>query len=501
MIQRLVRGIRGRLLLSYLFLVAITVGAIGLAFIFILNTRAAPPEPVYQQLAAIALQVDPLQLLLDSWRPGLLRNPEESLATIGDELSTLATEQNVRVLITNLSDRSVVYDSTGRLEGDQLFANIQNYRFPAELRRGMYATIDALGGSFVDDNREWLFVGISGLQVQGDQYYVLFADTRPVRTLQEALSDFGTEILPLLAQAVLISVVIAVGLSWIISRSIARPLQTMSKAAGEIADGHYERRIPEQGFEESRDLGQSFNRLVDQVQGEQRSQQDFLANVSHDLKTPLTSIQGYSQAIVDGAAPDTVKAAQIIYDEAARLNRMVTELTDLARLQAGRLSMNISALDMGQLTEAIGGRLSIVAGEKNVTLTLKTAPMPAIAGDGDRLAQVLTNLLSNAIKFTPPGGTVTARTFVQNSGVVVEISDTGVGISPEQLPRIFERFYQVDKARGPQRGTGLGLAITQEIVQAHGGTISVTSPGEGKGSTFTVWLPSPQMSTVMRRRT
>ncbi|MBE2183776.1 MAG: HAMP domain-containing histidine kinase [Anaerolineae bacterium] len=493
------RGIRGRLLLSYLFLVIVAVGTIGLSFILILNTRAAPPEPVYQELATIALQADPLRLLLESWHPGLLRDPDESLAALGGELSGLAAEQNVRVLIANLSNRSVVYDSEGRLTGGPLHADIQNYRFPAGLRRGQYATVDALGGSFIDENREWLFVGIRGLPFAEDQYYMLFADTRPVQTLREALSDFGTEILPLLAQAALISVAIAVALSWIISRSIARPLQTMSKAAGAIAAGHYERRIPEQGFEESRDLGQAFNRLVNQVQGEQRSQQDFLVNVSHDLKTPLTSIQGFSQAIVDGAAPDPAKAAQIIYDEAARLNRMVTELTDLARLQAGRLSMNISPLDMGQLTEAIGQRLSIVAGEKGVTLKLETAPMPAIAGDGDRMAQVLTNLLSNAIKFTPAGGMVTARTSMQNNGVVVEISDTGVGMSAEQLPRIFERFYQVDKARGPQRGTGLGLAITQEIVQAHGGTITAGSPGEGKGSSFTLWLPYAQLGAARRR--
>ena len=112
----------------------------------------------------------------------------------------------------------------------------------------------------------------------------------------------------------------------------------------------------------------------------------------------------------------------------------------------------------------------------------------------------LQNLLSNAVKYTPPGGKVTVTTQVRRNGVELTVADTGQGIPASELPRIFERFYQVDKSRGPQRGTGLGLAIAQEIVQAHGGTISVASPGENRGSTFTVWLPSPTLSTIVRRR-
>ena len=126
--------------------------------------------------------------------------------------------------------------------------------------------------------------------------------------------------------------------------------------------------------------------------------------------------------------------------------------------------------------------------------------MPEIGGDGDRLVQVVDNLISNAIKYTPAGGKATVRTQIRRNGVELIVEDSGQGISAQDLPRIFERFYQVDKARGPQRGTGLGLAIVQEIVQAHGGTISVASPGEGRGSTFTIWLPSPDLSTIVRRK-
>jgi two-component system sensor histidine kinase ResE len=142
----------------------------------------------------------------------------------------------------------------------------------------------------------------------------------------------------------------------------------------------------------------------------------------------------------------------------------------------------------------------VVAQEKGVALHIETAPVPEVAGDGDRLAQVLTNLLSNAINHTPAGGQVRLTTRAVSGGVEIQVQDTGAGIPSADLPRIFERFYQVDKARGPRRGTGLGLAIVHEIVTAHGGRIAAASPGLGAGATFTVWLPSPQLTTVARRR-
>jgi len=293
---------------------------------------------------------------------------------------------------------------------------------------------------------------------------------------------------------------VAVILAVLITRSIVQPLQHVARPAVAVAGGYFNTRVPVGGPPEVRAVGDAFNRMSAEVVGAQNVQRDFLANVSHDLKTPLTSIQGYSQAIIDGAAKDPGAAAQIIYDEAARLNRMVIELTDLARLQAGRLSMQSSAIDMGEMTAAIARRLEVVAQRKGVHFNVQASSLPPIAGDGDRLVQVLTNLISNAIKYTPEGGSVNITTRAANGGVEVEVADTGIGIPPEDLPRIFERFYQVDKTRGPKRGTGLGLAITQEIVQAHGGKITVMSAGRGHGSTFVLWLPSPQVTTIIRRK-
>jgi two-component system, OmpR family, sensor kinase len=290
-------------------------------------------------------------------------------------------------------------------------------------------------------------------------------------------------------------------MAFLMTRTLARPLQALAEGATAVATGDYKHRVPEIGPSEMRAVAGAFNDMGRQVRESQQSQRDFLANVSHDLKTPLTSIQGYAQAIVDGATRDPKASAQIIYDESARLNRLVLELTDLMRMQSGRFSLHMQPLDVSQIVAAIGQRLSVVAERKGVRLNISTPALPPVTGDGDRLAQVLTNLLSNAIHFTPRGGTVTVETQVNQGGIEIRVQDSGIGISPTELPRIFERFYQVDKARGPDReGSGLGLAITKQIVLAHGGYIRAESAGHNQGTTFTVWLPSPEMSTMVARR-
>ncbi|KXK52575.1 MAG: putative two-component histidine kinase [Chloroflexi bacterium OLB13] len=229
--------------------------------------------------------------------------------------------------------------------------------------------------------------------------------------------------------------------------------------------------------------------MTHEVQSTQQSQRDFLANVSHDLKTPLTSIQGYSQAIIDGAVREPAVAAEVIYSEAGRLTRMVSELTDLARLQAGHVALHLDRIDLSSLVGALSQRLEVVAQKKQVQLNVITPGRLIVTVDGDRLAQVITNLISNAINFTPEGGHIDIGLRALDNGVEIAVRDSGIGIPAAELSRVFERFYQVDKARGPRRGTGLGLAIAKEIITAHGGRIHAESAGEGHGTTFVVWLP------------
>ena len=237
--------------------------------------------------------------------------------------------------------------------------------------------------------------------------------------------------------------------------------------------------------------------MVQRVHASQKSQRDFVANVSHELKTPLTSIQGFAQAILDNTAntPESRKqAAQIIYDESGRMHRMALDLLDLARLEAGTADMEMSDVDLGLLLQGIVDKFTPQAHKANVLLQLDIPNnLPTVTGDGDRLAQVFTNLVDNALKFMPANGEITLSAKKVEGEVDASVTDSGVGVANEVLPHLFERFYQADPSRagGEKHGAGLGLAIVKEIVEAHGGKIGVRSQ-PGHGTTFTIHLPLAQ---------
>jgi signal transduction histidine kinase len=241
------------------------------------------------------------------------------------------------------------------------------------------------------------------------------------------------------------------------------------------------------------ELARSFNEMSIRVQTTQQSQRDFVANVSHDLKTPLTSIQGFAQAIMDGTAstPEELsQAAGVIYSEADRMHRMVLDLLELARMDAGIADFKRQPVDLASLLRGLVEKLSPQAHQAQVNLRAEIGPLTTLTGDEDRLVQAFANLVDNALKFTPANGEVVIRAGQAAGQVEVSISDTGPGIPAEDLPRIFDRFYQTDKSRSRERrGSGLGLSIASEIIQAHRGTITIRSL-PGKGSTFIVTLPA-----------
>lgn len=487
--RRLFGGLRSRLFLSYATLLLVTMGVVLAAVVLLVSTRPSPPDQTYRRLAPVALSVDYRSLLLGASTG--MTSLREALQQLADGLRQVAEERGVRILLIRGEEKQVLFDSYGEITAGTAFPGIyQPYTMPPGLLRGgLTDELNAIAGTAELEGEEWRYVGISAFALRGEDVYTIFADQAETQSFRQSLNEYWPELAPVLIQATCVGLLAALILSALISRSIARPLQDVAQAATAVANGREDERAPVSGPSEVRAVADAFNQMSDKVQAEQRAQQDFLANVTHDLKTPLTSIQGYSQAIVDGAAGDPVKAATIIYDESSRLNRLVVELTDLARLQSGRFSMHLQPINLSELTDAIGQRLAIVAHEKGLQFEVTTPPVPPVDGDGDRLAQVLTNLISNALKYTPKGGTVKVMTGTQNNGVTLTVADSGTGIPAEELSRIFERFYQIDKARGPRRGNGLGLAIVAEIVHAHGGTIQASSGGDGQGAVFTVWLP------------
>jgi signal transduction histidine kinase len=341
-----------------------------------------------------------------------------------------------------------------------------------------------------------------------------------------------------LVSGMLLAGLLVLGLSVVaailIARGVAQPLIRMTRASEAIAQGDYSQQLPEPKDSHKDEMGRlavTFNRMAREVARSQQTMRDFVANVSHELKTPLTSIQGFSQAILDGTADDRTlleHSATVISHEAARMRRLVDELLDLSRIESGQVELARREIDLEKLLARVITKLDPQATEKYITLhvhlhayrqqqpTGYTNSSLLVLGDGDRLEQIFTNILDNAIKYSPPRGEVGIRLLLGNaessktgSGIptgrfagafgraVIEISNRGSVIPPEQLPRIFERFYKLDKSRAKRRGesTGLGLAIAKELIEAHRGTITVTSyplPATTLAEgiiTFTISLP------------
>jgi two-component system, OmpR family, sensor histidine kinase ResE len=220
---------------------------------------------------------------------------------------------------------------------------------------------------------------------------------------------------------------------------------------------------------------------------------DFIANISHELRTPISMLQGYSEAIVDNIAEseeEKREMARIIYDESLRMGRLVNEFLDLARMETGYLELRKEAIDLYPFINRVARKFNAIAKEKEITFTVSISEdMGEYELDPDRIEQVLTNIMDNSMRHTPSGGTVFLRGRSDDYGVYLEVEDTGSGIPEEDLPYIFERFYKADKARTRgNAGTGLGLAIVKNIIDSHGGDISVYSK-YGRGTTFFIFLP------------
>ncbi|HET9410549.1 MAG TPA: HAMP domain-containing sensor histidine kinase [Candidatus Dormibacteraeota bacterium] len=282
------------------------------------------------------------------------------------------------------------------------------------------------------------------------------------------------ELLPRLLVAGGVALLVALALVLILSRSVTRPLSQLAGAAEDIADGNYSRRVGIRGPDEIGLLGASFDRMAEGVENARRVQRDFLANVSHELKTPLTSLIGFSQALIDGSLKTDAeqrRAAQIVHEESERVLRMAQELLDLARVEAGTISMHITAVDLAgqveQEVEIVRPRASI----RELTLTSDLDGLPPVAADPERLHQVLGNLLDNAVKYAPAATAVHMAARAEGSTVELQISNA-TGADRPDPEMMFNRFYRADASRSAAAGgVGLGLAISRELIAAMGGRL------------------------------
>lgn len=468
------KTLRSRLLLSYVAIIVTVLFIVAAAlygFAAVSSVRLLSP---LQRLVAIG--VASRQQLIGIVRAG---GGSDDLAAF---LEQTAVDQNVRIVIASRRSGEIIYDTQSN--SPWLGITIDNVQ---TVRLFSQSDPNTLVGRYQHPNgSRWL---LYTRPFDFDRFQIIYLQREP--TTLAFFSEFFAN--PLLIAGT-IALLLALILAFWIARSINRPLSHVVAAAEAIAQGDYSQQINPMGPEELQRMANSFNSMATQVQASQQAQRDFIANVSHDLKTPITSVRGWSQAMLDGVVDtpaEQTHAASIIHNEAARMARMVNQLLIVARLDSGQLQLHKSRINLGDILTDVQRSLTLTAQEKQVQLTLDLLPVPPIWGDPDRLTQVFSNLVENAITHTAAGGRVhlLARRHGEQA-VEGIVQDTGVGIAREQLPRIFERFYQADigRSRSDQQGSGLGLTIVKELVEAHGGVVQVHSE-LGEGTAFIVRLP------------
>ncbi len=314
----------------------------------------------------------------------------------------------------------------------------------------------------------------------------------------DLFTNFRSAVMEALAVAGIAASLAAVAVSLFVSRRVVLPVQEMMAASQRIADGHYDERVAVPGAAEPDELDElarlalSFNQMTDRLEKTEARRLELIGNVAHELRTPLSAIKGYMEGLIDDVLPAEVATFQQVYREADRLQRLVHDLQELSQVEAGAYELKMRPTAPGRLLDGVVARLGHQFEEKGVDLGVDVPPdLSLVRVDEDRVGQVLLNLVGNALQYTPSGGRVCLSAQHDGDWVRFSVEDTGVGIPPEHLPHIFERFYRVDKSRSRAGGgSGIGLTIARHLVEAHGGQIQAASDGPGRGSTFSITLPT-----------
>ncbi len=276
----------------------------------------------------------------------------------------------------------------------------------------------------------------------------------------------------------------------VIGRVVSRPINELAKAAHAVGQGDLTARAKVKGSRELVELATTFNQMAAELQRTETLRQNLMADVSHELRIPLTILEGNLRAVLDRVY--TLDEAEIanLYSQTQHLIRLVNDLRELSLAESQQLPMEKQPSDLTTIISETLQSLEPLALEKGITLQYQAEEIPELSMDSNRIRQVLFNLTTNAIRYTPQGGEISIRTSVQPGIVTVAVQDNGEGLEPEQLNAVFDRFYRSDKSRSRETGgTGLGLAIVKAIIEAHGGQVSATSQGKNLGSTFEFSLP------------
>ncbi|HKW71373.1 MAG TPA: HAMP domain-containing sensor histidine kinase [Candidatus Dormibacteraeota bacterium] len=364
------------------------------------------------------------------------------------------------------SERRIVYDSSS--DGPSVIG-LQIPIVRSARVSNVYEARTSLGG----DAYLASAINISAASKRGDPvgaaWVVLGEPQSSIATA--AAGDLATRLL----EAGGAALIVAMLMTLLVSQSVTRPVSQLAAAAEDIAAGNYSRRVSIKGQDEIGMLGSAFNRMAEAVERARKVQRDFLANVSHELKTPLTSLIGFSQALVDGSLlsdTERTRAATIVHEESERVLRMAQELLDLARVEAGSISMHITSVDLGGQLEQELEMVRPRAGARKLALKLNVPDdIPPVAADPERLHQILDNLLDNAVKYAPEESAITAMARLSGGAVETVVANPAGPHRPDP-DRMFDRFYRSDPSRSAAAGgVGLGLSISRELASAMKGRL------------------------------
>jgi signal transduction histidine kinase len=434
-----------RLMLAFTLVILITIGTV---FFFVRHTTGGEIRQYWEHSEQI--RIGRMQIELSRYY-----SQQGDWTGIQPFVQQWGSLYGQRIILTDTSG-TVVADSQGSLLGEQYLPDLPGQTFSPPW-----------GGSVI-----------------GRLYVNPELTTDPdSNALSEAIGDF-------LIWGGLLAVAIALLLTFFLSRRISAPVKALTASARQLGQGDFSQRVQFHNKGELGELSQAFNSMAGDLERAEQLRRNLVADVAHELRTPLSNIRGHLEAVRDGVMKPDKKTIHSLYEEAFLLSRLVDDLQELSLAEAGELKLLCQTLDISDLIKQAVAAGQAEALNKGLLLSIDLpVGLPQVNIDSHRIRQVLRNLLENAVAHTSEGGAITVSARQRDSWVEISVADTGEGIPADDLPNIFERFYRVDKSRARATGgSGLGLTIARRLVEAHGGKIQVQSE-LGKGSHFRFTLP------------